>query len=240
MFLFETTCKTPAENVALDEVLLDEAAAAGSEWECLRLWEPSAPFVVVGANSSIAAEVNEEMCRERGVEVLRRSSGGAAIVAGPGCLMYALVLSYNLRPKLRMIDAAHKEILGTICAAFRPFSSGVEPRGDSDLAIGGVKFSGNSLRCKRTHLLYHGTVLYDFDLSLIPTLLREPPRQPDYRNKRTHEDFVRNFPASRQSIRDALIEAWHADAPLSSIPRERLTSLVESKYSQREWNYRRE
>ena len=29
------------------------------------------------------------------------------------------------------------------------------------------KFSGNSLRVKRTHLLYHGTLLYAFDLALI-------------------------------------------------------------------------
>ncbi len=37
---------------------------------------------------------------ELGIPVLRRASGGAAIVIGPGCLMYALVLSYELRPSL--------------------------------------------------------------------------------------------------------------------------------------------
>ena len=30
--------------------------------------------------------------------------------------------------------------------------------------MGELKFSGNSLRVRRTHLLYHGTLLYDFSL----------------------------------------------------------------------------
>ena len=51
--------------------------------------------------------------------MLRRISGGAAVVVGPGCLMYALVLSLRLRPQLRNIDQAHAQMLGTIAAALR-------------------------------------------------------------------------------------------------------------------------
>ena len=45
------------------------------------------------------------------IPILRRSSGGAAIVAGPGCLMYAVVLSYEARPELRDISRAHAFVL---------------------------------------------------------------------------------------------------------------------------------
>jgi lipoate-protein ligase A len=79
----ELTLDTPAENIALDEALLDEAEARGPEAEYLRVWESRAPLVVLG-RSSKAEEVNLAACRERGMPVLRRSSGGAAIVAGPG------------------------------------------------------------------------------------------------------------------------------------------------------------
>ena len=85
------------------------------------------------------------------------------------------------------------------------------------------KFSGNSLRMKRTHLLYHGTLLYDFDLGLIEKCLRMPPRQPDYRNARPHGDFVMNVPATRQQLADAVIAAF----PMASAPTDVPQSRVE-------------
>ncbi|HJT30886.1 MAG TPA: hypothetical protein VJ783_02385, partial [Pirellulales bacterium] len=88
MHLLELTLPTPAENLALDEALLDEAeqhAAAGTG-ECLRLWEPAHRLVVVGRSSCVSTEVRTDFCRRQGLPILRRSSGGAAIVSGPGCL----------------------------------------------------------------------------------------------------------------------------------------------------------
>ena len=123
-------------------------------------------------------------------------------------------------------------------ARLRPLVPGAARRGTSDLAIGELKFSGNSVRCKRNTLLYHGTILYDFDLSLIGELLPMPPRQPDYRQGRPHGAFVTNLPASREAIREALIAAWQADAT-TDWPRERLRELVERRYGSDEWNFQR-
>ena len=100
MDLLDLTLPTPAENLALDEALLDEAEGAVQSRETLRLWEPGDPMVVVGRSSKIADEVRVEVCHARGIPILRRSSGGSAIVAGPGCLMYALVLNLEERPAL--------------------------------------------------------------------------------------------------------------------------------------------
>ena len=46
----------------------------------------------------------------------------------------------------------------------------------SDLVLGDLKFSGNSARCRRRWLLYHGTLLYDFPLALVARCLKMPPR----------------------------------------------------------------
>ncbi|HEV3417181.1 MAG TPA: lipoate--protein ligase family protein, partial [Pirellulales bacterium] len=112
MQLLDLTLDTPAENLALDEaLLLLEAEAAGEPHEVLRLWEPLQFAVVVGSSSRVAAEVAPDACRVRGIEVLRRTSGGAAVVIGPGCLMYSLILSRKLRPEQRAIDGAHCFVL---------------------------------------------------------------------------------------------------------------------------------
>lgn len=238
---------TPAENLALDEALLDWAEQEGPEWEFLRLWESPEPMVVVGRSSRVELEVDVAACRERGIPILRRSSGGAAIVAGPGCLMYAVVLSSQLRPELRDIGRAHCDILGRLASAIRPHfapTTQIVQAGTSDLVLVensvGVaiprKFSGNSLRAKRTHLLYHGTLLYDFDLALLETCLKLPPRQPEYRHARPHRDFVTNLPLNRDVLIQAVHAAWPTSMEFDNWPPERVAKLVAERFSRDDWN----
>jgi len=103
------TLPSPAENLALDESLLDAAEAGEIDTGVLRLWESPTYCVVLGRSSSAAIEVHLEACHQDCVPVLRRSSGGGTILAGPGCLMYALVLSFQDYPQLQAIDQAHQE-----------------------------------------------------------------------------------------------------------------------------------
>jgi lipoate-protein ligase A len=237
--LLDLTLNTPQENLALDEALLDAAEASSNESrEVLRLWEPRQGMLVAGSSSRLADEVNLNACAARGVPVLRRASGGATILTGPGCLMYAVVLSYELRPDLRPIDQAHSFVLGTIAAALGKNISGVSRAGISDLVLGEKKFSGNSLRCKRGHFLYHGTLLYRFPLEEISSLLKMPSRQPAYREHRNHADFLTNLPLGAPALRQALITAFSATEDCPNWPRSLTDQLVAEKYSNREWNER--
>jgi lipoate-protein ligase A len=238
MQLLDLTLPTPAENIALDEALLQTADAGGEVDETLRIWEPPQPIVVVGRGSSIGSEVNGNTCQADGVPVMRRCSGGASIVAARGCLMYAVVLSYERRPELRMIDRAHHFVLETVAAAIRPLVPDLRQAGISDLAIGDRKVSGNSMRCCRRHLLYHGTLLYDMRLDLVERYLRQPPRQPEYRGGRSHKNFVANLPVDPRVLRESLAEAWRAFQPATSWPRAMTDQLAHEKYTTNAWNQR--
>lgn len=236
MYLFDLTLPTPAENLALDEALLEANESGELVGDVLRLWEPPANMAVIGRASKIAEEANLPVCAELGVPVLRRSSGGAAIVAGPGCLMYAITLSLTDREDLRAIDLCHRYVMEKMLAALSPHVNGVTFQGTCDLTWNNRKFSGNSLRVKRDHALYHGTLLYDFPLELIADCLRHPPRTPDYREQRDHTQFVTNLPISRQQLKSALIETWGADQPLVDWPEQRTANLVAERYATGEWN----
>lgn len=256
------TLESPAENLALDEALLDWAEDEGPDFEFLRLWEPPQPLVVLGRSSRVDREVNVPWCKSREIPILRRSSGGAAVVAGPGCLMFAVVLSYERRPQMRGIPETHCYVLGRIADSLRARVSTVRHAGTSDLAHADQrpradsgsrsnsqrapatdpaaesirKFSGNSLRVKRTHCLYHGTLLYDFDPSLITACLKMPVRQPTYRLSRGHDEFVTNLPMSKSELQEAMLAAWPTNGEVEDWPRKRVDQLVTERYGRDDWN----
>lgn len=236
MRLVDHTCEDLAENLALDEALLEESESIpdGAEW--LRIWEPYSPLVVLGRSSRIESEVNLEVCRREGIPVYRRASGGATIVTGPGCLMYAVVLNYERSPHLRLVDAAHRHVLGMLAAALAPLIRGASHVGTSDLAVNGRKFSGNSLRARREHLLYHGTLLYSFPLPLISTCLATAPRQPAYRAGRSHDQFVMNLGVKLEQLRAAVLGAFGPTVKADVVPWGRTKALADQKYRRREWN----
>ena len=245
MLNVHVTLPSAAENVALDEALLDAAEEGTGDDEFFRIWESPHPVIVAGRSTRISAEINESVCEAEGIPILRRSSGGAAIVAGPGCLMYAVIMSHKKRPELLDITRAHRFVLTRIVESIQPLVTrlgSVHVAGTSDLVFdeGATvprKFSGNSLRVKRSHFLYHGTILYDFDLSLISGCLRHPPRQPDYRKQRRHIEFVVNLPVGRQQLIDALIGAWPTKGELINVPSARVKGLVARRFGQRAWNF---
>ncbi|HIF33860.1 MAG TPA: lipoate--protein ligase family protein [Planctomycetaceae bacterium] len=241
MLLLDLTLDSAAANVALDEALLTwaESQEDGEDNEILRLWECQTPAVIIGRSSRVGSEVFVERCRDSGVPIIRRCSGGAAIVVGPGCLMYAVVLDIVKSPHLAMIDSAHQFVLERLAQAIRRTAVPVEVEGHSDLTTRGRKFSGNSLRVTRSQVLYHGTILYDFDLNLVPRYLCEPPRQPDYRDRRHHREFICNVSASPAALRQALVEQWQARADLETWPQSQTDELLEQKYSVDSWNFSR-
>ena len=76
----------------------------------------------------------------------------------------------------------------------------VELKGISDLAINNIKFSGNAQRRLKKAILFHGTILYNFQLSLIEKYLKHPPIQPAYRENRPHDQFIQNIPLKKQDL----------------------------------------
>lgn len=233
----------PAENLAADEALLDRCES-GHGAETLAFWEPRETFVVVGYANKIAQEVNLAACQKSGVPVYRRCSGGGTVVQMPGGLNYSLILRITEGGPLGSISSANRFIMEQNRAALAtllPQLATKDPitvRGHTDLCLGNLKFAGNSQRRRKSHLLFHGTLLLDCDLPCISELLPMPSLEPDYRARRAHEKFLTNLKLPAAAVKAALAKAWHADLPLQNPPWEAITRLAREKYSTREWNYK--
>jgi lipoate-protein ligase A len=238
MRLLDLALSTLPENLALDEALLLQAET-GQVQEVLRFWEWPEPAVVLGAGGQFAQEIELAICQEANVPIWRRASGGGTVLLGRGCLCFSLVLAYERSPELRDIRRSYRFILERLSEALDGVLPEIGRAGTSDLAAGGLKFSGNAQQRKRHCLLHHGTLLYDFDLSLVSRYLRLPSRQPEYRQGRGHGEFLRNLPCAAAELRDRLGLAWQADAKLDAWPKELVSQLVADKYVRAEWIYRR-
>lgn len=232
----DLTLPTPAENLACDEALLDWCEGGGSdEGGVLRFWEPRQHFIVLGYANKAETEINVEVCRWQQVSVLRRCSGGGAVLQGPGCLNYTLIL--KIEGALQSITETNSFVMNRNAAAIsKLFQATVTVEGFTDLALNNLKFSGNSQRRKRHFLLFHGTFLLDFDVALMQKVLRPPSQQPLYRQSRSHAEFLASLHLPAFSIKSALQKTWNATQALENIPRSIIDQLVQDKYSQDTWN----
>lgn len=235
--LLELTLPTAAENVALDDALLQSVEESDAA-PLLRLWEPSNYAVVVGRANRIERNVDLDACRRDGVPIVRRCSGGGTVLLGPGALVFSLVLRVDSGDRLANVEGATKAILDRVLRPLQQRVANLERQGTSDLAAGDIKVSGNSQRWMRTTLLHHGTLLYDFDLDRIGRYLTKPEREPEYRRGRNHREFVANLALDRAAIRQSLIDAWDAVLPPGELPFERTDELVRTKYADDAWTYR--
>ncbi len=245
---------TPVENLACDEALLDWCEDGGCAEEILRFWETRQYFVVVGYGDRVESEVNVAACEAAGVPVLRRCSGGGTVLQGPGCLNYALILRMEEGGPLASISKANRFVMERNGEAIRSVFDmalktlpeagqgtsrpAVAVRGHTDLALDGRKCSGNSQRRRKRFLLFHGTFLLDFDIAQVERFLPMPSKQPAYRDKRSHADFLVNLGISAHVTRAALRRAWGADRALVNPPLEKVAELARERYGTREWNFR--
>lgn len=242
MSLLDLTLTTPAENLALDEALLDECDG-GSGGESLRFWEPTTPFVVVGYANSVAHEVQVTACQTAGVPIHRRCTGGGTVLQMPGVLNYNLVLRIPENGPLSQLSTTNQWIMSRLCDALAGLSlaSNSEElvvRGVSDLCLGNRKVMGSAQRRKKSALVFHGSLLLNADLSLIEKFLRFPSKQPDYRADRSHLDFCTNLSLESGAAKQAIARAWGSPTPLTQIPQDRLNQLLHDRYGRADWNHK--
>jgi len=223
--LLDLTLPFPIENLALDEVLLEELEERGGD-PVLRFWESDRHFVVLGRASRVADDVDLVTCQEDGLSILRRASGGGTVLQGPGCLSYAFVLPIGWHPDLVSIRTTNRFILERIATALRRWEPATTLRGISDLAIDDMKISGNAQRRTGKVVLFHGTILHRMGAALIARYLKHPPRQPDYRLDRPHGTFVRTIDAPPQAIKHVIAEAWDAEPTRAEWPRARMPRTI--------------
>lgn len=146
------------EGLSLAEYLAIEQQLVKSVAEPTLFTWIVAPTVIYGRHQSMEAEVNEAYCRENGIAVVQRKSGGGCVYADEGNLM----VSY-ISPDTRS-EQVFARFLTMVAAALQAVGLPAVTTSHNDILIDGRKVSGCACFTSPTGTIVHGTLLYDVNI----------------------------------------------------------------------------
>ena len=171
--LLDTGSLTAAENMALDEVLL-ELKAEGRIPPTLRFLRFSPPCVLVGHHQSVDEEVRLEYCRSKGIEINRRITGGGALYWGTEELGWEIYISKNHPSVPPGLEDLYRTMGESASAGLRHLGIDAYFRPRNDIEVQGRKISGTGGTELSGAILFQGTLLVDFDVDEMLRALRIP------------------------------------------------------------------
>ena len=234
----------PAMHLALDQVLTEELDE-GRRGPTLRIWEWASPAVIIGSFQSLRNEVDPEGAERHGFDVVRRiSGGGAMMMAANSIVTYSLYVPASLVAGMTFADSyaflddwvlQALRSLG-IEATYQPLNDIASPQGK----IGGAA----QKRLANGGVLHHATLSYDMDGQVMTEVLRIGREK--LSDKGTVSAAKRVDPLRRQTglSREAIIERFkdtfrsltHAETgSISADEYADAEALVESKFATDAW-----
>ncbi|RAP30257.1 hypothetical protein DID78_02650 [Candidatus Marinamargulisbacteria bacterium SCGC AG-343-D04] len=203
------------DHLNYDEWFHDEIEKNHTQSRCvfLRLWESEQHAIVLGRSNSPKVETFEEKSLKDNIPIIKRCSGGGTVLLGPGCLCYTLFIPTHLET-CNTIQKTNHYVMNTHKDSLSLCLPNISVQGHTDLCIDNVKFSGNSQRRKKHWILFHGTFLYNYDLSIIDRYLKHPSKEPSYRKARQHLSFLKNCPLPKETLSTSLSSAWNCQSDL--------------------------
>lgn len=122
--------------------------------DCFFIWHVH-PTVIFGRNQVVENEVNMDYCRQEGIRVIQRHSGGGCVYADENCLMISYITK-ETRP-LKAFDT----YLNLFTGALNRLGITAKRNDHNDIMLGQYKISGNAMWNHGDSTIAHGTLLYD-------------------------------------------------------------------------------
>lgn len=232
--------------MGIDEAV-SESVAEGKSNPTIRFWRWNPSAVSIGYFQGIEDEVNLDACKNTGVDVVRRRTGGGAVYHDfKGEITYSVIGPEGIFPK--GIRESYQLICGWVIGGLAKIGISAQFVPINDILVGQKKISGNAQTRRGGMLLQHGTVLYDIDLEKMFSLLKiSKEKVSDKMIKAVQERVTRVLDYKMVSIEqlyDALLEGFtigknYTFGPLTPEELKRASELAEERYAAREWNFMR-
>ena len=222
--------KTAEENMAVDSALLADCEQ-GLIPPTLRLYGWSEPAITIGYSQKAEAELDIERCRELGIAIVRRPTGGRALLH-TNELTYAVVAPITRVPFNRGLKATFQAVSEALLSGLQglgirgEINTGKQRSGSvrspacfaslnhCEITVGDKKLIGSAQKRTSKAFLQHGSVVIESDHKLFASLLKfedESERtalQERLRNTTTTMNQICDRKLSYENISSALQEGF--------------------------------
>src|SRR5215213_583682 len=238
--ILETDYNSGPWNMALDEVLMN---CVKDDMPILRLyrWQPAA--VSIGYFQSMDEEVDVKKCKQIGIDVVRRITGGGAV-------LHESELTYSFITKIYP-----KNIMDSYNLICEPVVMGINKLGFNakfaplnDITVDNKKVSGNAQTRKKNVLLQHGTILLDVNVEKMFSVLKVPCEKIKDKMMMINDVKARvmglnkTFEQVAYNLKESFSEKFAAEIIVDSLTtgeRENTTKLANDKYTSDSWNWKK-
>ncbi len=141
----------------IDYLTIEQDLVKSVQEPTLFTWIVS-PTVIYGRHQSAEVEVNEAYCREHGIAVVQRKSGGGCVYADEGNLMISFI-----SPSTHS-EQVFAQFLAMVAQALQAKGLPAVTTAHNDILVDGRKVSGCACFTAPTGTIVHGTLLYDVNL----------------------------------------------------------------------------
>jgi lipoate-protein ligase A len=232
----ETGYNSGAWNMALDEVLMN--CINYHSMPILRIygWQP--PTVSIGYFQSMDEEVDIKRCRWMGIDVVRRITGGGAVLHESE-LTYSFIT--NVYPK--NIMESYNLICDAIVMCINKLGFNAKFAPLNDIIANGKKVSGNAQTRKKDILLQHGTILLNVNLEKMFSVLKVPSEK--VKDKMIDDikgrimGLNKTFEHVAYNLKESFSEKFGAEIIVDDLTikeEESTKKLAKEKYTSDQWN----
>jgi lipoate-protein ligase A len=238
-----------------NNIITDPRMNLALEEYCLRNLDPAHDYllfyinesaIIIGKHQNPFQECNYTYAQEKGIQLVRRISGGGAVFHDHGNLNFSFITSFK-KEKLDYFKNLIQPVLKTLHQLGVP----AELTEKNNIVVKGKKVSGNAQYTNINRMLSHGTLLFDSELDVLQNALNPSLDFITSKGVRSVKSDVTNISEyTRRSINmkiflEKLIEAVSDqfgelnNHKLSGKDWDRIYELAQIKYKSWDWVFSR-
>lgn len=180
----------PYFNLALEEYLFKK-----TDDDVFMLWQ-NHNAIVIGKHQNTYREINLDFVNSKGVDVVRRLSGGGTVYHDLGNLNFTFIQN-GQRDKL--VDFTR--FVTPIIECLKEMGLDASQGKRNEILLSGLKISGNAEHTFKSRVLHHGTLLFNSNLDILVESLKVNPFK--YRDK-----AIQSVQSKVTNISDHLDDTW--------------------------------
>ncbi|HPS70818.1 MAG TPA: hypothetical protein PLM70_01050 [Bacteroidales bacterium] len=175
----------------------------------VKVWRPEQTCLVLGQSNHPETSLIVDSVVKDQIPVYKRPSGGETVILTNKMLVISVAFRVptlqNPKPYFARVNN------GIISALEKQGVRGLNQKGISDIAIYEKKILGSSIYRTTQKMFYHAVLNISENIDTISRYISHPAKEPDYRQGRSHKEFVTSlqeagYEVSFERLEESIVE----------------------------------